>query len=146
MIESTCHEGMLAMYAEGWGGQVWFDGLVVTIQRKGFVARATVGKGEKRIPISSIVAVQWKPAGVVNGFIQFTIAGGNEARSRFGRQSMDDQIRRVGASGPVAESLLVLVRIDGFGEAVLAEELHISRASPISTPPRPHTRSRRSSA
>ena len=37
----------------------------------------TIGKGEKRIPISSIKAVQWKPAGpLVNGFIQFTVPGG----------------------------------------------------------------------
>jgi len=74
----------------GHTGQVAFDGSFVAITRKGFLARASVGKGEKRIPIRSISAVQWKPAGVmVNGFIQFTVPGGNERRSGFGHQTTD---------------------------------------------------------
>lgn len=74
--------------AKGHSGTVRFDGRFVTIARTGFLARATVGKGEKRIPVPSITAVQWKPAGpLVNGAIQFTIGGGNERRSRFGRQT-----------------------------------------------------------
>ncbi|HEY2088586.1 MAG TPA: DUF4429 domain-containing protein [Mycobacterium sp.] len=74
--------------AKGHGGQIEFDGQFVTITRKGFLARSTSGKGEKRIPLYSIAAVQWKPAGpVMNGFIQFTVPGGNEARARFGRQT-----------------------------------------------------------
>jgi hypothetical protein len=60
-----------------------FDGNFVTITRKGALSRMTVGKGEKRIRISSITAVQWKePGGLVNGFFQFTVMGGNESRSR----------------------------------------------------------------
>jgi hypothetical protein len=75
---------------EGHTGQVSFDGFFVTIHRKGFRARAVVGKGEKRIPLPSIAAVQWKPAGgMVNGFIQFTVPGGNERRSSFGSQTTD---------------------------------------------------------
>ena len=74
--------------AKGTGGQIEFDGQYVTITRKGFLARATVGKGEKRLHVSQISAVQWKPAGAfVNGFIQFTVPGGNERRSAFGSQS-----------------------------------------------------------
>lgn len=74
--------------AKGHGGQVQFDGQYLTITRKGFLARATVGKGEKRLHISQITAVQWKPAGAfVNGFIQFTVPGGNERRSAFGSQT-----------------------------------------------------------
>ncbi|MGX7759526.1 DUF4429 domain-containing protein [Streptomyces angustmyceticus] len=74
--------------AKGHGGQVQFDGQYLTITRKGFLARATVGKGEKRLHISQITAVQWKPAGAfVNGFIQFTVPGGNERRSSFGSQT-----------------------------------------------------------
>lgn len=61
----------------------------MTITRTGFIARTTVGKGEKRIPVASITAIQWKPVGaMVNGFIQFTIGGGNEAQSQFGHQTM----------------------------------------------------------
>lgn len=38
-------------------------------------------KGTKDIPFASVVAVQFKEAGAVfSGFLQFTIAGGNESR------------------------------------------------------------------
>ena len=75
---------------KGTNGSVLFDGSFVCILRYGLRARTVVGKGEKRIPVSSLTAVQWKPAGaVVNGFIEFTLGGGNERRSRFGSQTMD---------------------------------------------------------
>lgn len=78
------------MEAHGVNGQVAFDGMFVTITRKGLAARATVGKGEKRIPVRSVAAVQWKPAGfATNGYIQFTVSGGNENRARFGKQTVD---------------------------------------------------------
>ncbi|MFI7384950.1 DUF4429 domain-containing protein [Streptomyces sp. NPDC049813] len=74
--------------AKGHTGQVLFDGEYITITRKGFNARVSVGKGEKRLHISQVSAVQWKPAGAfVNGFIQFSLPGGNERRSSFGRQT-----------------------------------------------------------
>jgi hypothetical protein len=73
---------------KGHTGQIQFDGDYVTITRKGFNARLSVGKGEKRIHISQISGVQWKPAGLlVNGFLQLTIPGGNERRSAFGSQT-----------------------------------------------------------
>lgn len=75
------------MTVRGHNGTVTLDEDFVSISRTGFFARTTVGKGEKRIPIASITAVQWKPAGATLGFVQFTIAGSNERRSRFGRQS-----------------------------------------------------------
>jgi len=76
--------------AKGVGGVVKFDGHFISITHKGALGRLTVGKGEKRIPISSISAVQIKPPGpVVNGFIQFTLPGTNERRSKFGRQTFD---------------------------------------------------------
>jgi tetratricopeptide (TPR) repeat protein len=57
------------VHAKGHNGQVHFDGVYVTITRKGFLARTSVGKGEKRIPLTAISAVQWKPPGaLVNGF------------------------------------------------------------------------------
>jgi Domain of unknown function (DUF4429)/Short C-terminal domain len=76
--------------AKGHNGTVTFDGDFVTTERTGFLARASVGKGTKRIPLASITAVQWKPAGgMINGFISFTVGGGTEARSRFGSQTVD---------------------------------------------------------
>jgi hypothetical protein len=78
------------MEVKGVNGQVSFDGHFVTIARKGFLARATLGKGDKRIPIGQLTAVQFKPAGaLVNGFVQFSLGGGNERRSSFGSQSME---------------------------------------------------------
>lgn len=68
-------------------GYVSFDGHFVTIQQVG-IGRVVVGKGVKRIPITAISSVQVKsPGWVVAGFIQFSIAGGNEKSSRFGSQS-----------------------------------------------------------
>jgi len=76
---------MIAITAKGHNGTVHFDGKFVTIERTGGLARLSVGKGEKRIPVKSITAVQWKPPGVLtNGYIEFTVTGGNEARSRAG--------------------------------------------------------------
>lgn len=76
--------------AQGHNGTVVFDGQFVSLQRKGFLARIPVGKGEKRIPLRSINAVQIKPAGpMMNGFIEFSLGGGDERRSQFGRQTVD---------------------------------------------------------
>lgn len=78
-----------AFAAVGAGGYAAFDGDFVTLQHVG-LGRGVVGKGVKRIPLSSVTAVQIKPAGaLVNGFIQFTIPGGNERRSGFGAQTRD---------------------------------------------------------
>ncbi|RAN72787.1 hypothetical protein B5P43_31835 [Bacillus sp. SRB_336] len=78
------------MEAKGHNGTLEFNGKMVTIRRTGFLARATVGKGEKRIPVKNITAVQWKePGAMANGFIAFTLPGGNETRSRFGSQTVD---------------------------------------------------------
>lgn len=76
------------MEVKGYNGQVMFDGNSITITRKGGLGRLTVGKGQIRIPVSSVTAVRWKPAGpMVNGFIHFTMMGNNDKRSAFGRQT-----------------------------------------------------------
>ncbi|MBN9108547.1 MAG: DUF4429 domain-containing protein [Pseudonocardia sp.] len=74
--------------AEGYrGGKVIFDGRFVEIAKKGLAA-FTSASGSKRIPVKAITAVQIKPAGAMtNGFIQFTIPGGNESRATYGRQT-----------------------------------------------------------
>lgn len=77
------------LQAKGTNGTLSFDGRTVMIDRKGPAARMLVGKGTKAIPLGSIVAVQWKPAGLVAGAISFTVAGGVERRSKFGRQAID---------------------------------------------------------
>lgn len=65
------------------GGHTFIDvndhGL--TIRRKGMMNMINQGlKGEKYIPFSSIAAVQIKKPGITNGYIQFTIVGGNESQ------------------------------------------------------------------
>jgi len=53
----------------------------ITLTPKGVGGFLTRGlQGEKRIPISSITAVQIKEAGFTTGYIQFSILGGNEGR------------------------------------------------------------------
>ena len=103
--------------AKGHNGTVHFDGHFVTIERKGFLARASVGKGEKRIPVQSIQAIQWKPPGMlVNGFIEFSVAGGNEARSRFGAATTDagkNENAVVVTKGQAAEFLALRDAIEG---------------------------------
>jgi hypothetical protein len=67
-----------------------YDGLVngtveltdtqIIIRRKGVLGFLTQGlKGEKRIPYSSVTSVQFKAAGLTNGYIQFGVAGGKES-------------------------------------------------------------------
>jgi hypothetical protein len=89
---------------QGQNLTVHFDCRFVTIERPGFLARAYLGKGEKRIPVSSIQAVQWKPPGaLVNGYIEFTVPGGNETRSRMGSATND--ARRNESAGSVVSVL-----------------------------------------
>lgn len=76
--------------AKGVNGQLTFDGATVTISRQGALSRMTVGKGAKSIPVQHITAIQIKPAtALISGFIQFTLAGGNERRSKPGRSTQD---------------------------------------------------------
>ena len=74
--------------AKGINGTVTFDGAKVAITRTGMLARMTFGKGEKHIPLTSITAVQLKPAGALtNGFIQFTLPGGAEKNAMKGHRT-----------------------------------------------------------
>jgi hypothetical protein len=75
--------------AKGVTGTVTFDGRIVAISHSG-LGRMTAGKGEKRVPVSSIAAIEWKPPGFgVRGFIRFTIPGGIEKTSKVGRRTQD---------------------------------------------------------
>ena len=55
-----------AIEVKGNTGTVRFDGQTITIFRKGLLARAGVGKGEKHIPLAHVTAVQFKPAGALS--------------------------------------------------------------------------------
>ena len=68
--------------AMGRSGQVTVEGDFVIIKRKGVAAKLSHGftKGEKRINVHSINAVQLKKPGLTVGYIQFTLGGGSESR------------------------------------------------------------------
>jgi len=70
------------MLAEGSNGSVEFVEERIVIRRKGLANVLTQGfQGDKTIPLSSVTAVQFRPAGrVMAGLIQFTILGGREFR------------------------------------------------------------------
>lgn len=67
---------------KGHNGQITLADDSLTISRKGMLGFLTQGlKGDKRIPYSSISAVQFRKAGsLVNGYIQFSMLGGMESR------------------------------------------------------------------
>lgn len=76
--------------AKGVTGTITFDGRMVTISHSGIVGRMTAGKGEKRVPVSSIAGVEWKPPGFgVRGFLRITVPGGIERTSRVGKRTED---------------------------------------------------------
>ena len=59
--------------------QVFEDKITITPKGVlGFLAKGL--KGTKTIPIASITAIQFREAGLVNGYLQFTIPGGVESR------------------------------------------------------------------
>jgi hypothetical protein len=65
------------------GGHTFIDvdDYGLTIRRKGILSLINQGlKGEKTIPYSGISAVQLKKPGLTNGYIQFTVIGGNESK------------------------------------------------------------------
>lgn len=78
------------MQAKGVNGQVAVDGDWLTITRKG-LGRVGHSKGDRRIPLGQITAVQMRPAGpLVNGFIRFTIPGSPVARGGLENAGKDE--------------------------------------------------------
>lgn len=67
---------------QGTGGEITLKSKRVIISRKGLLGKAVHGyKGDKEIPLKNITAVQFKlPGSVTNGYIQFSLLGGNESR------------------------------------------------------------------
>ena len=71
---------MAALHAQGNNGRITLDGDWLTIEREGF-GRAGHSKGDRRIPLASITAVELRQARVfTNGFIRFSVPGSPEFR------------------------------------------------------------------
>lgn len=70
------------MFADGSNGSVEFADDSIIIRRKGLANKLTQGfQGDKHIPLRSVTAVQFRPAGsMMAGLIQFSILGGREFR------------------------------------------------------------------
>jgi hypothetical protein len=82
-VPAAVRDASDALRAVGLNGQVVVDREWLTISRKGLRAMLNQGlKGDKRIHLGTVTSVQFKPAGVTSGYIQFTFAGG--AENKFG--------------------------------------------------------------
>ncbi|HRH23134.1 MAG TPA: SHOCT domain-containing protein [Candidatus Magasanikbacteria bacterium] len=77
---------------KGYNGTLILTGTGVIIKRgvKGFLLGGGMLRGDKTIPYSSIVAVQFKKAGLVAGYIQLTLSGGSEAKSGLFQSTTDE--------------------------------------------------------
>lgn len=84
--------GKVLFSLKGKGGQLEVYEDFVLIGRKGVVAFLNQGiKGDKKIPISSIGAIQYKkPSLVLNGYIQFSIVGGAECKGGILKAGSDE--------------------------------------------------------
>jgi Domain of unknown function (DUF4429)/Short C-terminal domain len=80
----------MSVHAKGVNGQITVEGDWLTIERKG-LGRIGHSKGDRRIPLASITAVQMRPGGAIaNGFIKFTIPGSPESRGGLSDASKDE--------------------------------------------------------
>lgn len=78
------------LYAKGRNGQITVSADWLTIERKG-LGRMGHSKGDRRIPLASITAVQMRPAGpFANGFLKFTIPGSPELRGGLQAATTDE--------------------------------------------------------
>lgn len=63
----------------------------LTVTRKGMINTMNHGlKGEKTIPFKNITAMQLKKPGMTNGYLQFSVLGGNESRGGIYAASTDE--------------------------------------------------------
>lgn len=64
---------------EGVYGSIELIGNKIIIRRKGLMSKLAHGiKGDKEILIRTISSIQFKEAGILNGYIQFSFSGGKE--------------------------------------------------------------------
>jgi hypothetical protein len=78
------------LFAKGHNGQITIEGDWLTIGRKG-LGRLGHSKGDRRIPLTQITAVQVRPAGpIANGFIKFSLPGSPELRGGLSNATQDE--------------------------------------------------------
>ena len=83
--------GTVVMEAKGLNGQLELTDSVVRIRRKGVMALMLMGlKGDKEIMLRQISSIQFKKAGLTNGYIQFAFQGGQEAKGGVWQATSDE--------------------------------------------------------
>ncbi|WP_426450686.1 DUF4429 domain-containing protein [Paenibacillus sp. S-38] len=78
---------------DGVNGQLELYSDKVIIKRKGVLAKMTQGffKGDKSIYLKQISGIQIKPgSSLTNGYIQFTVSGGNESTKGIMKATQDE--------------------------------------------------------
>jgi len=81
----------VVMEAKGLNGQLELTDSVVRIRRKGMLSVMLMGlKGDKEILLRQISSIQFKKAGLTNGYIQFTFQGGQEAKGGVFQATSDE--------------------------------------------------------
>lgn len=101
------------LYAKGQNGQIAVSGDWLTITRKG-LGRVGHSKGDRRIPLANIQAVQMRPAGALaNGFIKFTVPGSPESRGGLADAGKDENAV-IFTKGHQAEFDALRAHIEGY--------------------------------
>lgn len=98
--------------AVGYNGQVTVENDMLTISRKGMMATIVQGgKGEKRIPLRSVTAVQLrKPLAGTDGYIQFSILGAVDSGGGFMRaRGNENSVSFYGSQLPAFERVQQVV-------------------------------------
>jgi len=77
---------------KGYNGTIILTDTGVIIKRglKGFLLGGGMIRGDKSIPYTSIIAVQFKKAGLVAGYLQLTLTGGSEAKGGLFQSATDE--------------------------------------------------------
>jgi len=77
---------------KGYNGTIVLTDTAVIIKRgaKGFFLGGGSIRGDKTIPYSSIVAVQYKKAGLTVGYLQLTLRGGSDAKAGITEATKDE--------------------------------------------------------
>ncbi len=83
---------MLEKIYKGYNGTIILNdrGLVIKRGLRGALLGGGFIRGDKTIPYTSIVAVQLKKAGMLAGYIQFTLSGGSDAKGGVFQSARDE--------------------------------------------------------
>ena len=115
-------------FAKGVNGQISISGDWLTIARRGF-GRIGHSKGDRRIPMATITAVQVRPAGpLVNGFIRFSVPGSPDLRGGL-KNAGEDENAVIFTRKHSTEFDAVRDQVEAFISAHLAGMRHVARTT-----------------